>query len=61
MYLLRVVDLPLADPNAKIPRVEFPAADGPELTLTLDTATPDAVFVQQAYVYLFLTSLPAAI
>lgn len=49
MYLLRVVEALGAHPNAKIPRVLFPAAD------PLDVVALDAVaepLVSQAYVYL---------
>jgi len=40
-------------PIAKMPRVLLPAAD-PAKDPILDAATPDAVEVQVAYVYLFL-------
>ena len=55
MYLLRVAVIvdpeALLEPNAKIPLVEFPAAE-PHPLLPLETATPQAVEVQEEYVYL---------
>jgi hypothetical protein len=44
-------------PKAKIPLVEFPAAL-PALVTALEAPTPDAVDVQEAYVYLLRTVEP---
>jgi hypothetical protein len=56
--LLRIADETVAEisPTAKIPLVEFPAAV-PRADATLELATPVAVLVSQAYVYLFLVRL----
>ena len=57
--MLRIIEaVAETQPKANMPRVEFPAAEL-KTEIALDAGTPQAVEIQDEYVYLFLTEPPS--